>query len=234
MVTDMPTSKLELLRRRAVICVLLLIPAQLDADCQTERPLDQLIPAYEGQSQSLIDHIYSLGRITKVCFGVEALPPAAVQRVERLDLRNVTLGQALNKLLAGLRDVRVEEAGGLVLIRLAGPQQHNWLDYNIRSFQSRRDSLQPVSNLLFMTLVMQADPSVQGFAGSFPPGDITDLAGPFHEEHKSLREILNALLLGSKGGMWVTDRTLQYGTEIPRKPFWVFQQYARPDSDPGE
>lgn len=218
----------------ALFFVLLCMPAALQAECRIERPLDQIILAYEAESRSLTVHIHNLGRLTQVCFGVEAIPPTMIAPVEKLNLRNVTLGQALSQLLAALPGIQVEEAGGVVLIRPGSPQQHDWLDESIGKFQSRRDSLQTISNLLFMTLLVQADPGVRGFAGSYPPGDTTDFVGPFHEENQSLRKLLNLLLLESKGGIWVTDGISQHRADIPRKPFWVFQQYQRPASDPEE
>lgn len=221
-------------RMRAFFYVLLCTPAGLQAECRIERPLDQTIPEYEAEPRSLTVHIHNLSRLTQVCFGVEAIAPTMIAPVEKLILRNVTLGQALSKLLAGLPGVRVEEAGGVVLIRPRTPQRHDWLDESIGKFQSRRDSLQTISNLLFMTLAVQADPGVRGFAGSYPPGDTTDLVGPFHEENQSLRKLLNLLLLNSKGGIWVTDAISQYRADIPRQPFWVFQQYQRQTSDPDE
>ncbi len=218
-------------RMKALFYVLLCMPAGLQAECRIERPLDQIIPAYEAELRPLTVHIHNLGRLTQVCFGIEAIPPTILAPVGKLILRNVTLGQALSKLLAGLPGVRVEEAGGVVLIRPRSPQRHDWLDESIGQFQSRRDSLQTISNLLFMTLAVQADPGVPGFAGSYPPGDTTDLVGPFHEENQSLRKLLNLLLLNSKGGIWVTDAISQYRADIPRKPFWVFLQYQRQTSD---
>lgn len=197
-----------------------------NAGCKVPRPLDGTVTEYRARRVPAIEAVFEIGRITGVCFGVEALLPALSRSLIDVDLHAVSVRDALRHVLSEVPAAKVEEWDGIVLIRPAEQPAKSWLDYRIAEFESRAAPLQTVNNLLYMTLVMQADPRIRGIAGNYPPGDESDIAGPFREHNRSLRELLSLLLLNSRGGVWVAHERGSPDEVAPGKPFWAIVQYA--------
>ena len=85
-----------------------------------------------------------------------------------------------------------------------------------------------------MQLKVEEDPSITGIAGHLRPGDSDDLVGPFQGAGKTIRELLNRIVVSSRaGGMWIANETLPEEFFVARsfQPYWTVLGYTEPISE---
>jgi hypothetical protein len=207
-----------------------LVPARglPQAGCDTARPLERQVTEFHAHHMQLIDALFELGRTAGICLGVDALDSELLRNHVDLDAYSKPAGEIIGNILAASPRLESVESAGVVLVRRKGSRPWSWLDFVLPSFQSGRAPLQAVNNLLYMTLVSEAEPAAQGFAGSFRSGDLEDLVGPFSARDKTVRDLLCLLVTNGAGGMWIVHGTAAWETAVPKGPFWTLLGYSEP------
>jgi hypothetical protein len=154
--------------------------------CGGPDPLSRPVKALRLSQRSTLAALLELGYEYRLCFGVQSIRPDLFTKPVELEVNDATVGGVISSLLAPIKGYAVSEQGRAIVIQDASGVGPTWLDYIVRSFKVRRADVQAASNVLYMTLRMQTDPAVHGFAGHYRPGDSDDLVGPFDELDRSV------------------------------------------------
>jgi len=86
-----------------------------------------------------------------------------------------------------------------------------------------------VNHTLHMTLLRETRPGLKGIAGDYYAGNPATLVGPFDEKNRTLRQLLNELLINTPGGgIWVVHRSALKEGPAPMQPFWTVVDYIDP------
>ena len=179
--------------------------------------------------ESILVGLVQVGYQHHVCLGIENPDAEILTRRVSVDSRSLSVGELVQQMLPPGRRYTITEENGVVLIRGKEPVvAKSWLDEHVPSFEVPRASVQEVSNALYMTIAMLADPSIQGFAGTHRTGDPGDKVGPISEHGRTLRELLNVILIGSGGGTWISSTCSRADSEITQRPCWTTIQYTEP------
>jgi len=173
--------------------------------CGSPRPLSRIVREFHARSLSVLEALFSLGRENEICFGVEDFDRQAFRRKVDFDVRNEPASEVIKRILAP--DPASEEAAyeateqdGVVLVQSLRPSRQTWLDYKLPVFKTRRGPLQEVNNILRMSLIWHTRPGLKGIAGKYPSGTATTQDGPFDEKNKTLRQLLNLIMINTQRG----------------------------------
>lgn len=194
--------------------------------CQTS-PLSVRIPAFKTAKATLIQALLQLGSENGICFGVEAFDEDLLNKTVDASLAGVTAQEAVRRILLPGSGLKFAEKGGVVVIGTKKTGGLTWLDYTLPEFKAPQASRAELSNLLYMTLAVQVDPSIRGFAGHFKAGPGARI-GPFHESGKSVRELLNLLVTSGSPSTWIAYGAGVLKSEPLKGPFWVILEYDEP------
>jgi hypothetical protein len=194
------------------------------AECAA-RPLAVSPSVVNIHATSILEGLVALGQPNSVCFGVEVAD-------DQLAVAGViwTTPAPVGELLAPALSARSYELRGIGKVIHVSPRKKapgDWLDTRIPRFQCARAGVQTVSNVLFMTLRRVEDPTLRGFVGDYWPGDTRDQAGPFDERNRTLRELLDLIVISSKGGLWLAVGGRARGEGLASHP-WMILEYSAP------
>ncbi len=197
--------------------------------------LSTQIPDFQVLQTSRINALLRFGETYNLCFGVEYVDAALLTEVMDIHVRASTVGEAITSILGKERLLSVEVHEGIIQIGRESPESNleGIFDHVLPAFESRRVPMQETSNLLQMYLVTDLNPEITGFAGHYFPGDLKDEVGPFREYNRSLRSLLNAILVQSKGGAWIARIAwrLRGDFKIPAtRHIWTFVEYGVPST----
>lgn len=190
--------------------------------------LQRHIKGFKVKGVTPVEALLQLGRENDACVGIEYIGPELAQRSLVLEVRNTTVGEVIKQILASTRKYAFHEQDGVVLVRNTQLTEGTWLDLKISTFQVNQASVQEVSNVLFMQLRSELDPKPGGFAGTYAPGDLKNLIGPFTERGRTLRQLLNLIVVRSKGGMWIADQSVIRDPGVQPQRFWTILEYSQP------
>ncbi len=216
----------------ALVAGLLLASAaasQTSSGC-TAHPLSRVVAEFHVRDVGVLQALLQLGRENAICFGIESAEKQAFQHKVDLDARNEPALDVIKRMLSGFDPpYLVSEQDGVAVIRLRRVLTQTWLDYNVPSFKSRRGPLQEVNHTLHMTLLRETRPGLKGIAGHYYAGNPATLVGPFDEKNRTLRQLLNELLINTPGGgIWVVHRSALKEGPAPMQPFWTVVDYIDP------
>ncbi len=174
-----------------------------------------------------LNQILLLAARNRVCLAIDGWPDQT--QATEVHLRQGTVQTALLKLFPGFD---IEVLDNVASIKKRGMGQ-SWLDYNLPRFQIKRHSLFFNSAQLFFFLRDQALHPQGGYAGSISqPAEDDNLVGPFTEEHRSLRDLLDILLSRStRGGVWIVTEPPPRRAPLPQAPFWKIFPFEKDPND---
>jgi len=194
------------------------------------------ITEFEAPQTSRINALLRFGETHNLCFGVEYVDAALLTNITHIHIQSgTTIRDAIQLLLDNERLFSIEVRDGVIEIRRAASDPHveNIFDHVLPTFEARRGSLQETSNLLHMYLMSDLDRSMTGFAWHYFSGDLKDEVGPFREYNRSLRHLLDSILVQSKGGAWISRIAWKQRAnfKIPEnRRVWTFVEYGVPSS----
>ena len=199
--------------------------------------LASAVPAFEVSQISRVNALLRFAEAHNVCLGIEYVDAELLTAPVTVHVQAGTMEDSIRTILGHQRaySIRVTEKVIQISARLSDPDTKNIFDYILPDFESRRGSLQEVSNMLGMQLILDLiAPRVTGFAGSFPPGDTSNEVGPFDEHNRTLRFLLSAVLSQTKGGAWISKIAwnLKGDFTIPQKRrVWTYVEYGSPNPE---
>jgi hypothetical protein len=191
-------------------------------------PLDVAPPLVNIESRSFLEALATIGQENSICFGisVSASRPATSQVTWT---RSATIRRLLTPTLANSPPYSLQTIDKVVRISPSGKSEKSWLETRIPRFRSTRAAIGEVSNLLYMELEIAERPELakQGFAGHFRPGDVKDLIGPFDEQNRTVRELLDLIIRASRGGIWVACQEEKHSVDLGSER-WLILTYGEP------
>jgi hypothetical protein len=153
-----------------------------------------------GQT-SVLDALLWLGHDERVHFGIEFSGPELSREVQ-VAADMTTLGEVVRKILGCSDAYLLSVSDGVILIRKKGVRPPAWLSHRLRQFELPRTELMSADNALWMSLELDLNPTIGGFAGDFPPTEPVDKVGPFHEHGQTVRQLLIRIVASSRGATW--------------------------------
>jgi hypothetical protein len=181
-----------------------------------------------ASNQPLVHSLLDLGRRSKVCFGLRALDSLAFTRVLHISATDAPVKEIIASMLTALPGYSLEESSSHVIVlgRLHSVPAHSLYDRVLPTFRSSRAPLNTVSYALKMQLAIEVNPSIQGFAGTYNPGDSNDLVGPIEKNGKRVWELLNEIVGQSTGAMWITSMPESKATATVTLSLWTIIEYT--------
>jgi len=218
-----------------IICLLATTPIGARARC-SDPNLSAAVPEFQTVQSSRINALLRFGETHNLCLGVEYVNVELLTEPVQIRVPGGTVEQAIRLILGHDQQYSVEAHERVIEISRITSEPHakNIFDYVLPDFESRRASVQELSNLLSMQLVVDLKaPEVTGFAGNYPAGDLSNEVGPFREHNRTLRSLLTAILSQTKGGAWISGIgwKLRGDFTIPEKRrIWTFVEYGVPST----
>lgn len=219
--------------RLTVLLIAAVTPNVAHARCAGP-DLSMAVPEFQALQTPRINALLQFGQTHGVCFGLEYVDLALLTQPADIHTRAGTLGEAIQSILGPERSLSMHVRESVIEVSgtPSGPPIKGIFDYVLPLFEARRASIQEISNLLGMQLVLDLKaPEAVGFAGSYPPGDTTDEVGPFMESNLALRLLLDKMLSQSKGGAWVARIRWELRGDLKiaeKRRVWTFVQYGVP------
>ncbi len=204
--------------------------AVLNAQCV--KTATTVVPRFSFGGGTRVEAVIALGRQENICFGMRNLPRETFFQTASVEVSQETVAQIVSRIMADdAIQIRATDSGVLEIVRPSRNQ--SLFDRTIPSFTIQRAPLQAASLGIQLRLARELDPNIGGFAGSFNPGDRTDLVGPFDEHDRSVEDLLNRIVGSSKGASWIATVPDNYKlTGSPAQyPIWSIIQYDKPASD---
>lgn len=190
--------------------------------CSSDR-LSAVIGRFESPDGSPLEMLLKLGQEEGVRIAVESIDTSHRETRPAISITDSSVGQIIKKIFEGIVPIEIEQLDGVVTLRRDPDPPPPELAVKIAGFVGERAPMQLASHGLFLQLMLIRDPSIAGFAGRLPPGDRSDLVGPFEDPSASLRSILNRILCTSKrGGMWIWRGSHRRAGE----PEWIMLGYS--------
>src|SRR5579864_104679 len=195
--------------------------------CSSERKLTDTIDDVRIVQRTELAALVQVGYEKNICFGIEDPEPEMLTRQVQLDSGSSTIEALIRAILPPEHAYQLSVQDGLILIRRAEQARGGtWLDSPVPSFTTGRVTVQQASMNLFMTVALLVDPSIQGFAGSFNPGNVSHSIKPIDERGRSLRDLLTLIVSNSaRGGAWISDECAQNDPSLTREPCWTILEY---------
>ena len=208
-----------------------LLASSIPGDAQCSATAGSIVAKFTFAGGTRAEALLDLGRQEKVCFGMRNLPREAFFESVSIDANHETVAEIVSRILQE-PDVQVRSTSEKIVQVQRGPDKESLFDHRISSFTVPRGPLQSASLGIQLRLARELDPSLGGFAGSFSPGDSTDLVGPFDEYNASVQHLLNLIVGASKGASWIATVPDDY--RLPgspaQYPMWIILQYSAPVS----
>lgn len=201
-------------------------------DSCNSRGLSATAPGTFIANEPLAPALLELGQISHVCFGLRLLDDNAFTHILHVNMTNASVRQILDSMVRELPDYVFREFPPSVVLvgKLDMKAPDLLLDKVVPSFDSPRAPLHAVSNALKMQIAVNIDPTITGFAGSYPTGDIGDQVGPIQENGKMIWELLNEIVGDSGGRMWISSLP-ESGKTYPRLNLWKVIEYSMPPKE---
>jgi hypothetical protein len=185
---------------------------------------------FSVEHASIVEAVLTLGEQQHVCFGIEYVDRHSLIDPITVTVKNVTTERALSEILSHGKGYSFKEMDGVVLItNVDEPHGNgNLFDHIVPQFATPRATVQDVSNALWMQIRVDLDPKITGFAGHYPAGNTEDFIDAIHEDHRSVRQILNLIVGKSKGASWVAAVGPGALSDVSASRLWLIVEYDRP------
>jgi hypothetical protein len=153
---------------------------------------------------NMLDALLAIAENVRVPFGIACADDSMRQTKVSVEINEGPLGNALSLITAGHPGVQFSVHHGVVVVeRLPLPENCEFLDLSIPDFYAERDTVEPLSAKLWMTLEMQLDPGKKGFAGILHPNQADRAIGPADLRGEHVRDILNWMVEHHGASAWV-------------------------------
>ncbi len=167
---------------------------------------DTRVGSVELHAANRLDALVQIGEITGIPLAIEYVDDSLLDRSIDVSVRNQTVANVLKNILSDGSGYSWSDEGGVIFISNnleRRPAQRRIFDHRIPSFQARAATAEELSNLLWMDLQIQLQPSPpRGFAGTFPTGDQRKL-GRFDLRERSVIQILNEIVRRFGRAAWI-------------------------------
>lgn len=208
-------------------------PGRASASCGKSTDLTALVTEFDSTQASRIDALLKFGEIHNLCFGIELVDSKLLTAPTDFHIRNLSVHESIKAILGQELVLTVEPTSGVIEIRRReSPNgKRTIFDFVLPKFDARRASVQAISEALRMQLVVDLNPQVTGFAGSYPAGDLEDKVGPISEYNRTIRYLLDQLVAQSKGGAWIArvrSKAAEDLTVAERRSVWTVVEYGVP------
>jgi len=215
------------------VLLAMLGPEPALASCGRSTGLTAIIAEFDSIQTSRIDALLRFGEIHNLCFGIEFVDDKLLTEPNDFHIRNMSVHESIKVILGRELMLAVEPSSGVIEIRrLESPgEKRTIFDFVLPRFDARRASVQEISEALRMQLVVDLNPQVTGFAGSYPAGDLKDKVGPISEYNRTIRYLLDELVAQSKGGAWIArvrSKAAEDLTVAERRSVWTVVEYGVP------
>jgi hypothetical protein len=192
--------------------------------------LSKPVTSFTAQGLSLVDALLQLGQQEEIPLGIEYVDRESQETPTIVKMEKTTVGAILEKLVAQERGCswRVREGVLTVTQGSAEPARENLLNRMIPQFSVSRCSVSEASNLLWMDLEQQLDPTIKGFAGDFFPADGQNLIGPLTMRNAPVWRVLNRLVTVNQKGAWIVQVANGRLDKLPGYGLWRIVEYQRP------
>jgi hypothetical protein len=190
--------------------------------------LTQNVENYRASGISRLDAIIRLGEEYKIPLGID-LGDAWLLQSAVVDVQQGTVQQVLSSLLKGTDHYHFSEQDGVVVIEPV-EKQNGILQTVIPDFNAVPGTAQNLSNLLYMDLILQLDPSRQSFFGVDHPQSTDQLQPELHLKNKSVKFILNTITARAGNLAWVAGPAPSRESMLRASShdLWNFVFYAWP------
>jgi hypothetical protein len=214
------------IRRSILVVIFSLVVVRIVPACANP-DLSGRVPDFRASQVSRVEALLRFGDANNLCFGIEYVDSSLLRDRVEINVQSGTVEDAVKSIMDGSNRVSIKVVDGVVEVGplISNPSKTKIFDHVLPVFQSKRGSLQEISNLLHMDLVVDLDPDITGFAGHYPSGDRKDQVGPFLENKRSVRYLLDALLVQSKARAWISRvdwRHLGNIDALRSRPVWTF------------
>jgi hypothetical protein len=170
---------------------------------------------------SVLDALLWLGHDERVSLGIE-LPGAELSREVHVAADMTTVGEVARKILGSSNAYLLSDSDGVILIRRKGVRPPAWLDHRLGQFEQPRAELMSAGNALWVSLELDLNPNIGGFAGDFAPTEPVDEVGPFHEHGQTVRQLLIRIVASSRGAAWFPSvYGIRFSFPASINPFWT-------------
>lgn len=186
--------------------------------------LNRIVGPFTSRNESRLAALIRFGRENRLCFGIE-FSDASFQDIPVIQLPQTTLREAVEAIL--VRDqghsLAVSTLKGVVIIRSIRSHPPDWLDHRLPRFRIPRMQVVCASLNLSMALERHLNPSIQGFAGDYPPGAPADQVGPLDIRDATIRELLCTVVGASGKADWIAmgGLTLGSGKNASVNRYWT-------------
>lgn len=210
-------------------------PRSAAARCDPTPDLSAIVTEFESIQKSRVEALLRFGESQSLCFALEHVDTKLLAEPADFHIRKVPIGETIISILGQERSLTIQLDNGIIDIGQGtfGAGTKNIFDYVLPRFEARRASVQEISIALHMQFVADVNPQITGFAGHYSAGDLEDQVGPLSEYNRSLRYLLNTVVLQSKGGAWIARVPLKLRGELAtaeRHRVWTIVQYGVPST----
>jgi hypothetical protein len=193
---------------------------------QSTGPLRAALPQFDVLNTSIPDALLKAGEQSGVPIGIDASNPELWKKKVSFKRSGATLGEVVGQILAEEPGYTIAQDGKTVVIR---PVSHpsDLLNTRIVTFQSVPSSAVNNSLKLWMALVMQLDPSREGFMGIGHSSCLDDKVLPATDlSGKTVWEILD-WIVGTHGAVaWIAvPFSGEVGKSSAQEDFWKLIPY---------
>jgi hypothetical protein len=178
------------------------------------------------KADNAVSALIQLGRANDICFGIEMTDIDLLSAPASVDVRFETLETVIRNLLPERRRYDIDVSEGVVLVHAADPKRvPAQLDMIVPEYKISTLTVPEASLALLCRVKRVADPSIQGFVGSFSSRYPGDKVLPIDERGRTVCELLTMIVSRSRGGAWVAGSCPV--SEIPQtsRSCWTVLEY---------
>jgi hypothetical protein len=166
--------------------------------------LTHRIQHFVASEEHRLSALVRLGHENGLCFGIETLTNNFNEKIT-LRLTDTDAQNAIKAVLGSSREYEISVLHNVILIRDKRERPREYLALRLPRFRIPRSTLVWANQNLWMSVEMNLDPSIKGFAGDSPAGDARDQVGPFDIAGQTVRGLLCRVVGDSGGATWIVS-----------------------------
>ncbi len=178
---------------------------------------------------SALDAAIRIGQVFDRPLGIICADASIATIDVSLHLPGATVESAFNELLRNLQQYEWRDEGGVIVFRpheIPEPAQR-LLEIVIPRFAARKARTAELSDLLWMEVQLQMDPTVQGFYGLRRSRDDAEI-GPLDMAGANVESILNEIVRRRKKAAWIVPPAPAKLLAAQNDRLWAIVTYAHP------
>jgi hypothetical protein len=192
-----------LMINRAIASVFFLFVASI---YRQDNPLERPASDFDSKGVGLTETLLKFAHQQHLPIAIDYVDRASMDQPVDINLRNITVGRALDSMLSNGKGYSWRLRNGMVEItnRRASKRADRLLNTVIPVFEiAEGEAVNMASTMLRRSLQIALDPSLEGkgYGGSIMGRSSTLKAATLH--NRTVREILSYIVLNSRAGGWV-------------------------------